>query len=74
MKVACLWSGGKDSAYACYLALNMGFEVKRIVTFLPQDPESKLFHVPNIKWTTLQAESIKLPQDIISVPKNSERE
>jgi len=74
VKVACLWSGGKDSAYACYLALNMGFEVKRIVTFLPQDPESKLFHVPNIKWTTLQAESIKLPQDIISVPKNSERE
>lgn len=72
--MACLWSGGKDSAYACYLASNMGFEVKRIVTFFPQDPESKIFHVPNIKWTTLQAESIKLPQIIVNVPENRERE
>ncbi|MEM1824261.1 MAG: diphthine--ammonia ligase [Candidatus Nezhaarchaeales archaeon] len=74
MKVACLWSGGKDSVYACHLALSMGFEVKRLVTFFPQDPESELLHVPNIRWTTLQAESIRLPQDIISVPKNYERE
>lgn len=72
--MACLWSGGKDSAYACYLASNMGFEVKRLVTFFPQDPESKLFHVPNIRWTILQAESMMLPQDIVSAPKNYERD
>lgn len=52
----------------------MGFEVERIVTFLPQDPESKLFHVPNVRWTTLQAEAIMLPQDVVSVPENRERE
>lgn len=52
----------------------MGFEVKRIITFYPQDPESKLFHVPNVRWTVLQAEAIKLPQDVVSVPKNRELE
>jgi len=72
VKVACLWSGGKDSAYACYLTSKMGFKIKRIVTFYPQNPESMLFHVPNVKWTALQAESIGLPQDLVTTPQNSE--
>ena len=72
MRVACLWSGGKDSAYACYLALNMGLKVERLITFCPQDPESKLFHVPNIKWTALQAKSAEIPQDLVEAPMNQE--
>lgn len=74
MKVACLWSGGKDSTYACYLASKMGFKVKRIVTFYSQNSESMLFHVPNIRWTTLQAKSMELPQDLVSTPQDNERE
>ena len=68
MRVACLWSGGKDSAYACHLALKMGHSVERLVTFHPQDPESKLFHVPNVKWTALQAESMGVPQLLVEAP------
>ena len=72
MRVACLWSGGKDSAYACYLALKMGLKVERLVTFRPQDPESKLFHVPNVKWTALQAESMGVSQVLVEVPMGRE--
>ena len=72
MKVACLWSGGKDSAYACHLALDMGLKVERLVTFWPQDPESKLFHVPNVKWTALQAKSMGVTQDLVKAPMNQE--
>lgn len=50
----------------------MGFKVARIITFLPQNPESRLFHVPNVKWTTLQAESMGISQDLVSVPYNDE--
>ena len=72
MKVACLWSGGKDSAYACRLALKMGYNIETLVTFHTQDPESKLFHVPNVKWTVLQAKSMGLPQVLVEVPINRE--
>jgi len=72
VRVACLWSGGKDSAYAFCLALKMGHNVKRLVTFHPQDPESKLFHVPNVKWTVLQAESMGVPQILVKVPMHRE--
>ena len=72
MKVACLWSGGKDSVYACHLALNRGLKVERLVTFWPQDPESKLFHVPNVKWTALQAKSMGVTQDLVKAPMNQE--
>ncbi len=50
----------------------MGLKVERLVTFYPQDPESKLFHVPNIKWTTLQAKSIGVPQDLVEAPMDRE--
>jgi len=72
VKVACLWSGGKDSAYACHLALKMGLNVERLVTFYPQDPESKLFHVPNVKWTALQAESMGVSQVLVEAPVGQE--
>lgn len=50
----------------------MGFKVERIVTFYPQDPESMLFHVPNVEWTTLQARSINLPHKVVHVPRGLE--
>ncbi|MDI9619800.1 MAG: diphthine--ammonia ligase [Candidatus Nezhaarchaeota archaeon] len=73
MNAACLWSGGKDSAYACYLASKAGFSIKRILTFSPQNPESYLFHVPNVRWTALHAKSMDLPQDLVDVPRTQER-
>jgi len=74
LNVSCLWSGGKDSAYACYLALKMGFKIKSLITFYPQDPESPLFHVPNIRWTTLQAQAMNVKHHLITTPPNNEQQ
>ncbi len=61
MRVACLFSGGKDSTYAAYVALQRGWEIDRLVTIRPADPESMMFHVPNLAVTSLQAEAMGVP-------------
>ncbi len=61
MRVACLFSGGKDSTYASYLAVQRGWEVASLLTIRPADPESMMFHVPNLHVTALQAEAMGVP-------------
>jgi diphthine-ammonia ligase len=43
-----LVSGGKDSVYSAYLADSQGFEVDELLTIAPDDPDSFLFHTPNV--------------------------
>ncbi len=62
MRVACLFSGGKDSTYAAYVAMQRGWEVASILTIRPADPDSMMFHVPNLALTALQAEAMGLPR------------
>ncbi len=61
MRVACLFSGGKDSTYAAYLAAQRGWEIGPLITIRPLDPESMMFHVPNLHITALQAEAMDIP-------------
>jgi len=62
MKLAALFSGGKDSTYAIYLAKKLGHSVDVLLTLYPNSDESHLLHYPNINFTRLQAESMKIPQ------------
>ncbi len=48
-------SGGKDSIYAAYLCDTQGWPVDELVTVRPHDPESMLFHTPNLGLVELQA-------------------
>ena len=64
MKLAALFSGGKDSTYAIYLAKKLSHSVDVLLTLYPHSNESHLLHHPNIKFTSLQAESMKIPQII----------
>ncbi|MGP8078521.1 MAG: diphthine--ammonia ligase [Thermoplasmata archaeon] len=57
MTVTALVSGGKDSIYAAYLADTQGWPVDELVTVRPEDPESMLFHTPNLDLVALQAEA-----------------
>lgn len=60
MKVAVLFSGGKDSVFATFWALFHGFD-PILVTITP--PEySMMFHHPNVDKTKLQADSLGLEQ------------
>jgi diphthine-ammonia ligase len=50
-----LVSGGKDSIYAAYLCDTQGWSVTELVTIRPSDPDSMLFHTPNLDAVALQA-------------------
>jgi len=62
MKLASLFSGGKDSTYAIYVAKKQGHDVKCLLSIFPKSDESHLLHHPNMKWTKLQSESMNIPQ------------
>ena len=62
MKLAALFSGGKDSTYAIYLAKQLGHTVDVLLTIYPHSDESHLLHYPNIRWTPSQATSMRIPQ------------
>ena len=62
MKLACLFSGGKDSTYAIHLAKKQGHDIVCLLSVFPKSEESHLLHHPNLKWTKLQSESMNIPQ------------
>ncbi|MFC4544190.1 diphthine--ammonia ligase [Halosolutus amylolyticus] len=55
-----LFSGGKDSAWALYRALERGLDVRRLVTVHPTG-DSYMYHVPATDLAGLAAESIGIP-------------
>jgi len=61
---ASLFSGGKDSSWALYRALEDGLDVTRLVTVHPGD-DSYMYHVPATDLAAFAAESIGL--DLLEV-------
>lgn len=60
MKVGVLCSGGKDSLFACMCAMQEE-EVACLITVFPDNPESYMFHTPNLHVVRLQAQSAGIP-------------
>ena len=61
LRVAALVTGGKDSALALHRTLKRGYEVKHLVTMVPQREDSWMFHYPNIHMTDLFAQAVGIP-------------
>jgi diphthine-ammonia ligase len=57
MRLAALFSGGKDSTMATRLAERMGHDVPILVTMRSENQDSYMFHTVNIDVTRLQAEA-----------------
>ncbi|MDH3342025.1 MAG: diphthine--ammonia ligase [Nitrosopumilus sp.] len=66
MKLASLFSGGKDSTYAIYMVQKQGHDITCLLSVFPKSDESHLLHHPNMAWTKLQSESMNIPQLLIS--------
>ena len=64
MKLAALFSGGKDSTYSIYKAKQMGHDVTCLVTIFPKSPNSHLLHFSSIELTKLQSQTLKIPHII----------
>lgn len=56
-----LFSGGKDSMLALTLAGERGYDIKCLITIMSKNPDSYMFHTPNIRLTKLQAKALSLP-------------
>ena len=71
MQLGVLFSGGKDSTLALHLAAEKE-TVVCLITLVSKNPESYMFHTPNIDVTALQAEALGLP--LVSVVTEGQKE
>lgn len=62
-----LFSGGKDSSWALYRALEAGLDVGRLLTVHPET-DSYMYHVPATELAVLAAESIGIPLVEVTQP------
>ncbi len=60
MKLAVLFSGGKDSTMALDWAAE-NFSVACLISLKSENPASYMFHVPNINLVKKQAKAMKIP-------------
>jgi diphthine-ammonia ligase len=56
-----LFSGGKDSTYAAYTAVQRGWDLTHLLSVFPEDRDSMMFHVPNLHLTAMLAEAMGRP-------------
>jgi len=61
MKVAVLFSGGKDSTYAAFLAKKNDLDIKCFITVFSDNSESYMFHTPSISKVVKQADAANIP-------------
>lgn len=74
MRMLSLFSGGKDSLFATYLAMREGHEVVCLLSLESERDDSYMFHVPNISLTSFQAKAIGIPLVRKSVKGEKEKE
>lgn len=72
MKVGVLFSGGKDSTFALAWAIQQGWEIACLLSMKSENPESYMFHFPNIELVDKQAECLDIP--ILSIKTKGEKE
>jgi ABC transporter with metal-binding/Fe-S-binding domain ATP-binding protein len=72
MKVAALFSGGKDSVFAIYIAQQYGWEITHLVSIYPENKDSWMYHSVNIHLTKTLSEALSIP--LISQSTKGEKE
>lgn len=72
MKLAALFSGGKDSTFSIYLAKQEGHEVKYLATVISENLDSFMYHTPNIGMTFLQSQCLGI--QLVSIRSSGEKE
>ena len=74
MRLAALFSGGKDSTYAVHLAREMGHDVVYLVTMLPARDDSWMFHTVNIGIAPLVAQAMGIESVVVDTSGEKEEE
>jgi ABC transporter with metal-binding/Fe-S-binding domain ATP-binding protein len=74
MKLGILFSGGKDSCYASYLAKQEGHEICCLISIVSENRDSYMFHTPFIEKVFLQAKEMRIPLIIVKTRGEKEHE
>jgi diphthine-ammonia ligase len=74
MRLAALFSGGKDSTYAALLAKHEGHEISYLVTVRSANPDSWMWHTAAIELTELQAKVAGIPLIVVKTKGDKENE
>ncbi len=74
MRLAALLSGGKDSMYSMWKCMLEGHEIKYILSFVSENPDSYMFHVPNINLVSEIAKMLGIPHIEIKTKGEKEKE
>ena len=74
MRLASLFSGGKDSTYAAHLASLGGDEVAYLVTMQSQREDSWMFHTVNVHLAPTLAQALDIESVTVETPGEKERE
>ncbi len=61
MNCGVLFSGGKDSAYAAFLAKKNNYDLSCLISIVSKNPESYMFHTPSILKVKKQSEVMNIP-------------
>jgi diphthine-ammonia ligase len=60
-RLGVLWSSGKDSCYAMHVMKRQNYPIACLISIQSTNPDSYMFHTPNIHLAEMQAEALKLP-------------
>jgi uncharacterized protein (TIGR00290 family) len=72
MKVAGLWSAGKDSSFACYKAISSGYDLSVLFNFTDPDRKNSLSHGLPASLILKQSQLIGIPIVQKAMPKDRE--
>lgn len=72
MRLASLYSGGKDSTFSLYLMEQQGHDIPYLVNVVPEDAASWIFHTPNLDVVPLMAES--MGKELVTAPSTGTEE
>lgn len=59
-KVISLWSGGKDSCFACYKAIQQGYNIYSLLNFIKKNDKKSLSHGLPAQLILNQAQAMKI--------------
>ncbi|WP_159429229.1 diphthine--ammonia ligase [Methanohalophilus halophilus] len=60
-KLGVLFSSGKDCHFAMYKMQDAGYPIKCLITVKSKNPDSYMFHTPNINMASLQSQAMGIP-------------
>lgn len=74
MSAIVLSSGGKDSILSLHLASESGINLTGIISVMPENVESMLYHSHNVQFVSQIADSLGIKWHIVHAPSSSEEE